>query len=99
MRLLLGLAAAAPYLAPFPPDVVCPARAPPRAAEPTRPYFLTIDDTTLITNALHYYKKVEKQGRFQQYTPERINDLRDRIVHQQVEGSGQFIFPVDECSK
>ena len=28
---------------------------------------LTIEDHTIILNALHYYKKVEKRGNFQQY--------------------------------
>ena len=45
---------------------------------------LTVDDYTIILNALHYYKKVEKQGNFEIYTDERINDLRDRLAHQMV---------------
>jgi hypothetical protein len=44
---------------------------------------ITVDDYTIILNALHYYKKVEKQGNFL-YTDERINDLRDRLAHQMV---------------
>ena len=34
---------------------------------------LSMEDYTIITNALHYYKKVEKRGNFQQYDDERIN--------------------------
>ena len=45
---------------------------------------ITVDDNTIILNALHYYKKVEKQGNFELYTDERINDLRDRLAHQVV---------------
>ena len=43
---------------------------------------LTMDDYTIILNALHYYKKVEKRGNFQQYDDEKINNLRDRMAHQ-----------------
>ena len=43
---------------------------------------LTMEDHTIILNALHYYKKVEKRGNFQQYDDERINKLRDKLVHQ-----------------
>ena len=43
---------------------------------------LTIEDYTIILNALHYYKKVEKKGNFQQYDDKRINDLRDKLSHQ-----------------
>ena len=34
---------------------------------------ITIEDYGIIINALHYYKKVEKKGNFQQYDEERIN--------------------------
>ena len=40
---------------------------------------ISMEDFTMILNALHYYKKVEKRGNFQMYTDERINDLRDRL--------------------
>ena len=40
---------------------------------------LTMEDHTIILNALHYYKKVEKRGNFQQYNDERINELRDKL--------------------
>tara|TARA_X000000950_G_scaffold220538_1_gene265628 strand:- start:40 stop:210 length:171 start_codon:yes stop_codon:yes gene_type:complete len=43
---------------------------------------LTMEDYTIILNALHYYKKVEKRGNFQQYDDERINDLRDKMAEQ-----------------
>ena len=43
---------------------------------------LTLEDYTIIINALHYYKKVEKQGNFQQYDDERINRLRDTLAYQ-----------------
>ena len=45
---------------------------------------LSIEDHTIILNALHYYKKVDKQGNFQQYDDERINQLRDSLAHQLV---------------
>ena len=43
---------------------------------------LSLEDYTIILNALHYYKKVEKRGNFQQYDDEKINNLRDRMAHQ-----------------
>ena len=45
---------------------------------------LTIEDYTIILNALHYYKKVEKRGSFKQYDEKRINDLRDKLSKQLV---------------
>ena len=45
---------------------------------------LTMEDYTIIINALHYYKKVEKRGNFQQYDEKRINELRDKLVKQLV---------------
>ena len=47
---------------------------------------LSLEDHTIILNALHYYKKVEKQGNFKQYDDKRINELRDLLVHQLVNG-------------
>lgn len=47
---------------------------------------LSLEDHTIILNSLHYYKKVEKQGNFKQYDEERINELRDLLVHQLVNG-------------
>jgi len=43
---------------------------------------LTIEDYTIIINALHYYKKIEKRGNFKQYDTERINELRDKLSKQ-----------------
>ena len=45
---------------------------------------LTMEDHIIILNALHYYKKVEKRGNFQQYDNERINELRDKLASQLV---------------
>ena len=45
---------------------------------------LTIEDYTIILNALHYYKKVEKRGQFQQYDDAKINLLRDKLAYQLV---------------
>jgi hypothetical protein len=43
---------------------------------------LTMEDFTIIQNALHYYKKVDKRGNFQQYDDDRINQLRDKMSYQ-----------------
>lgn len=43
---------------------------------------LSIEDFTIIQNALHYYKKVEKRGLFQDYDVDRINQLRDNLSAQ-----------------
>tara|TARA_B100000035_G_scaffold38306_1_gene28860 strand:- start:464 stop:643 length:180 start_codon:yes stop_codon:yes gene_type:complete len=43
---------------------------------------LSIEDVTIIHNALHYYKKVEKKGNFQQYDNDRINAVRDKLAYQ-----------------
>lgn len=43
---------------------------------------LTVEDFTILLNALHYYKKAEKRGNFQQYDEKRINQLRDTLAHQ-----------------
>lgn len=45
---------------------------------------ISIEDYTIILNALHYYKKAEKRENFQQYDDERINQLRDLMAHQLV---------------
>ena len=45
---------------------------------------LNMEDYTIILNALHYYKKVEKKGNFKQYNEERVNKLRDKIAYQLV---------------
>ena len=43
---------------------------------------LTMEDYTIILNALHYYKKVDKRGNFKQYNDEHINKLRDKMAYQ-----------------
>ena len=43
---------------------------------------LTMDDYTIILNALHYYKKVDKKGNFQKYDDAAINELRNKLAHQ-----------------
>ena len=45
---------------------------------------LTIEDFTIIQNALHYYKKVEKYPNFAHYDEERINLLRDKLSYQMI---------------
>lgn len=47
---------------------------------------LSVEDYTIILNALHYYKKVEKRGHFRDYDEGRINDLRDKLADQLVNG-------------
>ena len=51
---------------------------------------LSMEDYTIILNALHYYKKVEKKGNFQQYNDERINALRDKLAKQTVQSKFSF---------
>ena len=43
---------------------------------------LSLEDYTIIINALHYYKKVEKHPNFAMYDEERINQLRDKMAQQ-----------------
>ena len=43
---------------------------------------LSVEDFTIILNALHYYKAVEKRGHCQAYDEERSNGLRDKLAHQ-----------------
>ena len=45
-------------------------------------FTLSLEDYTIILNALHYYKKIPKRDNFQQYDDERINLLRDRLAYQ-----------------
>lgn len=47
---------------------------------------IDIEDYTIILNALHYYKKVDKRGNFQSYNEMRINYLRDKLAKQLVRG-------------
>lgn len=43
---------------------------------------LNIEDFTIILNALHYYKKVERRGNFAGYNEMRINAIRDKMSKQ-----------------
>ena len=43
---------------------------------------LSLEDYTIIINALHYYKKVEKHPNFALCDEERINQLRDKMAQQ-----------------
>ena len=43
---------------------------------------LTMEDYTIILNALHYYKKVEKRGNFSDFDEQKINNLRDKLAYQ-----------------
>ena len=45
-------------------------------------FYLSIEDFTIIQNALHYYKKVDKRGNFAEYDIPRINMLRDKLALQ-----------------
>lgn len=45
-------------------------------------FLLSFEDYTIILNALHYYKKVEKRGAFKQYDDDRINAVRDTMALQ-----------------
>lgn len=53
----------------------------------THEYHLTMTEQTMILNALHYYKKVNKRDNFAQFTEDKINDLRDQLVSQLIEQS------------
>ena len=46
---------------------------------------LTVEDFTIIQNALHYYKHAEKRGIFKQYDEPRCNELRDKLAKQMLE--------------
>ena len=52
---------------------------------------LSMEDYTIIVNALHYYKKVDKRENFQQYDEVRINQLRDQMAHQLVWNQDEHI--------
>ena len=43
---------------------------------------LSLEDYTIILNALHYYKKVEKYPNFAHFDEGRINELRDKLAKQ-----------------
>ena len=48
---------------------------------------LSMEDYTIILNALHYYKKADKRGNFVNFDDDRINTLRDKLSHQLVWGN------------
>ena len=52
--------------------------------EPLFNFELTMDDYTIILNALNYNKNIEKKGNFQQYDERRINKLRDKMAYQMI---------------
>jgi len=52
---------------------------------------LSMEDYTIIVNALHYYKKVDKRENFQQYDEVRINQLRDQMAYQLVWNQDEHI--------
>ena len=43
---------------------------------------VSIEDYTIILNALHYYKKVEKRPNFSHFDESRIDKLRDKMAYQ-----------------
>lgn len=48
---------------------------------------LTMEDYTIILNALHYYKKADKRGNFINFNDDKINELRDKLAHQLIWGN------------
>ena len=48
---------------------------------------LTMEDYTIILNALHYYKKADKRGNFVNFDDDKINELRDKLAHQLIWGN------------
>jgi len=54
---------------------------------------LSLEDYTIILNALHYYKKVDKYPNFQQYDEQRINQLRDKLAQQLIPSTNPFDYP------
>ena len=53
-------------------------------------FTLDMEDYTIILNALHYYKKLDKQPNFQQYNEQRINTLRDKLAQQLIPSPNLF---------
>jgi non-homologous end joining protein Ku len=56
-------------------------------------FTLDMEDYTIILNALHYYKKVDKHPNFQQYNEQRINTLRDKLAQQLIPSPNLFDYP------
>lgn len=48
---------------------------------------LSMEDYTIILNALHYYKKADKRGNFINFDDDRVNKLRDKLAYQLVWGN------------
>ena len=48
---------------------------------------LTMEDYTIILNALHYYKKADKRGNFINFDDDKVNELRDKLAHQLIWGN------------
>ena len=48
---------------------------------------LSMEDYTIVLNALHYYKKADKRGNFINFDDDRVNLLRDKLAHQLVWGN------------
>ena len=48
---------------------------------------LDLEDFTIIQNAIHYYKHVEKRGNFKQYDIPRCEALRDKLSQQLMESN------------
>ena len=48
---------------------------------------LSMEDYTIILNALHYYKKADKRGNFVNFDDDRVNKLRDELAYQLVWGN------------
>ena len=48
---------------------------------------LSMEDYTIVLNALHYYKKADKRGNFVNFDDDRVNLLRDKLAHQLVWGN------------
>jgi len=46
---------------------------------------LDLEDFTIIQNAIHYYKHVEKRGNFKKYDIPRCEALRDKLAQQLME--------------
>ena len=58
---------------------------------------LTMEDYTIILNALHYYKKVEKEGNFKQYDDKRVNQVRDKLANQLIPSKRWRL--IDDCEE
>ena len=57
---------------------------------------LTLEDFTIIQNALHYYKHVEKRGNFQRFDVKRCEELRDKLAKQM--SPDPFLWNIFSCA-